>query len=347
MSLACFGSLVLLVLALAGTIFLRPANSFRILCRPGLVSHPSNSPTALPSPPFCLQYLPVAPTPSFASRVATLAHVSSLSLNSWDPEDELSVGVLRRGGELQGKLLLRFLSFHISLSLEPLKPLKSAAFDCITLHQPAPLKRLLASLPLERPWSRVPPQRTILVARAALRHTSALLRRSAQRTLAVTRPRRLPAPTEPPAPPRFISQNPRSSPHATEAAAADAKHCTDCPQAIRARARPSHHALHLLPPPSFLNMSIDTLVPEVHVNVANLPPLLPWSLRYNDLYPYSDLFSHIVSTRPGCPRWNAELEAYHQTFHPEVWLYLSIDRDGDAHALRQLRSRLGEAEAGA
>ncbi|BGP29548.1 hypothetical protein JCM10296v2_001287 [Rhodotorula toruloides] len=81
---------------------------------------------------------------------------------------------------------------------------------------------------------------------------------------------------------------------------------------------------------------------HLHVSVANLPPLLPWSLRYNDLYPYSDLFSHIVSTRPGCPRWNAELEAYHQTSHPEVWVYLSIDHDGDTHALRQLHSRLGE-----
>ncbi|KAK4333270.1 hypothetical protein RTBOTA2_001994 [Rhodotorula toruloides] len=89
-------------------------------------------------------------------------------------------------------------------------------------------------------------------------------------------------------------------------------------------------------------MSLPSLVPEVHVDVASLPLLLPRSLRYYDLYPYSDLFSHIVSTRPGCPSWNAELEAYYQTFHPSVWVYLSIDHNNDTRALRQLRSRLGE-----
>jgi hypothetical protein len=86
-------------------------------------------------------------------------------------------------------------------------------------------------------------------------------------------------------------------------------------------------------------MTLPSLVPDVRVNVPDLPPLLPWSLRYNFLYPYCNLFSHIVPTQPGPPRWNAELEAYHRTFDPDIWLFLGRDHDDDTFALRKFRSR--------
>ncbi|BGO89046.1 hypothetical protein NBRC10512v2_000993 [Rhodotorula toruloides] len=87
-------------------------------------------------------------------------------------------------------------------------------------------------------------------------------------------------------------------------------------------------------------MSIVSLVPEVYVDVKRIPDFLPWGLRYNAFYPYSDLFSHIVNTQATAPPWDAELEAYYRTFHPDVWLYLMMDHHTDASALESLRGRL-------
>ncbi|BGP29602.1 hypothetical protein JCM10296v2_001341 [Rhodotorula toruloides] len=89
-------------------------------------------------------------------------------------------------------------------------------------------------------------------------------------------------------------------------------------------------------------MSLASLIPATRVDPALLPSLLPWSLRHNELYPYCDLFSHIVPTEPGLSRWNAELEAYYRTFDTQVWYLLGHDHDTDTYALEKLRSRQGE-----
>ncbi|GAA6052296.1 hypothetical protein NBRC10513_006655 [Rhodotorula toruloides] len=71
-------------------------------------------------------------------------------------------------------------------------------------------------------------------------------------------------------------------------------------------------------------MSLASLVPVPRIDPAVLPSFLPWSLRYNVLYPCSSLFSHIVEIRDDCPPWTAEIEAYHDTFNYLVWYYLDI-----------------------
>ncbi|BGP59646.1 hypothetical protein NBRC10512v2_000942 [Rhodotorula toruloides] len=57
------------------------------------------------------------------------------------------------------------------------------------------------------------------------------------------------------------------------------------------------------------------------------------------LYPYSDLFSHIVTTRDDCPPWTAELETYYKTFRLYVWYYLGIDDGYDNDALKAAQER--------
>ncbi|BGO89104.1 hypothetical protein NBRC10512_003849 [Rhodotorula toruloides] len=88
-------------------------------------------------------------------------------------------------------------------------------------------------------------------------------------------------------------------------------------------------------------MSLASLIPDTQVEPALLPALLPWSVRYNFLYPYCDLFSHIVPTQPGPPRWNAELEAFYQTFDGGIWFPLGRDHDEDLDAIENLRDRIG------
>ncbi|BGO97292.1 LigA [Rhodotorula toruloides ATCC 204091] len=91
-------------------------------------------------------------------------------------------------------------------------------------------------------------------------------------------------------------------------------------------------------------MSLASLVPDTRVDPALLPPLLPWSLRYNDLYPYCDFFSHIVPTQYDPPAWTTELEAYWQTFDVAVWSHLSKDHFRDHFAIMGMRERLSSSK---
>ncbi|BGP29494.1 hypothetical protein JCM10296v2_001233 [Rhodotorula toruloides] len=86
-------------------------------------------------------------------------------------------------------------------------------------------------------------------------------------------------------------------------------------------------------------MSLASLVPIPRIDPNEIPPLLPWGLRYNSLYPYSNLFSHIVETHDDDPSWTSELEAYYKTFHLYVWYYLGIDDGQDSDALKAAQER--------
>ncbi|BGO89066.1 uncharacterized protein RHTO_01133 [Rhodotorula toruloides NP11] len=90
-------------------------------------------------------------------------------------------------------------------------------------------------------------------------------------------------------------------------------------------------------------MSLPSLVPRLYVDVNDIPPLIPKRIL-KALYPYSSLFPHVVDTRTDCPPWTAELEAYFQTFHWQVWVWLTIDCITEEEALQGLRARLGELE---
>lgn len=91
-------------------------------------------------------------------------------------------------------------------------------------------------------------------------------------------------------------------------------------------------------------MSLASLVPEVDIDVASIPSFIPPDVLYDALYPYSPPFSHIVDTRTDCPPWNADLEAYFQTFHWMVFMWLQMDHSKDDKALSALRARLDKLE---
>ncbi|EGU13475.1 Serine/arginine repetitive matrix 1 [Rhodotorula toruloides ATCC 204091] len=144
-------------------------------------------------------------------------------------------------------------------------------------------------------------------------------------------------------PPHFISQKSHSSPHAIEEPATAPKHRLDRPGTIHAVARPSRHA----PPPArllLLAMSLPSLIPFPRVDPNELPSLLPWGLLYSVVFPYSDLFSHIVDTSNQCPRWTIALEAFWETIHPFAWLHLGRDDREDEVAIANLRRRICKLE---